>query len=138
MSLDLERDVFPPVARRIQNRADSLRGLKRFRRTGIEGWLKVEVVAALGDIVKRFRNKGPDLMLASGAQIELKAATDLNVPWLSRCAAQVPCLFLGDGSDESRIGRFQQYGVDLVAHQFFSDGAEKWVLGLIRRKPEIK
>ena len=30
---------------------------------GIEGWFKVEVVAALGDRVQRLCNKGPDLEL---------------------------------------------------------------------------
>lgn len=40
--------VFTPVLARVKMRAESLREVKRFPRTGIEGWLKVEVVAALG------------------------------------------------------------------------------------------
>jgi hypothetical protein len=138
MSLDLEREVFLFVARRIRSRADSLRALKRFPRSGIEGWLKVQVVAALGSLVKRLQNKGLDLLLASGVEIELRAATDLNIPRLSAGASVAPCLFVGEGSDESRIASFQKHGVDLLAHQFFSDGAEQWVLGLLRPKPKIK
>ncbi|MEK7711211.1 MAG: hypothetical protein AAB341_04870 [Planctomycetota bacterium] len=65
MPLDLVRDVFEPVALRIESRRDSLKGLHRLpsKNMGIEGWFKVEVVAALGDRVQRLCNKGPDLEL---------------------------------------------------------------------------
>ena len=46
MALDLKQDVFQAVVLRITERSDSLRNVKRFTNIGIEGWLKVEIVAA--------------------------------------------------------------------------------------------
>ena len=131
--MNLKDDIFAPVARRVESRADSLRGLKRFQRTGFEAWLKVEVQAALGDKVVRLMNNGPDLVLTSGERAELKAATDLNVSYLSQGATKdhVPCLFLGDGSDMSRMARFADHGVEVIAQHRLSDGSENWVIGLI-------
>ena len=80
--MDLERDVFLPVAKRLRARADSLREMRRFPRSGIEGWLKVEVVAALGEKVAALQNEGPDILLSTGDKVELKAATDLNPQYL--------------------------------------------------------
>jgi len=37
MSIDLRNDVFVPVLARVKKRVESLRSLKRFQRTGIEG-----------------------------------------------------------------------------------------------------
>jgi hypothetical protein len=99
----------------------------------LEGWLKVEACVALGTRVARLQNNGPDLVLTSGEEIELKAATDLNVGYLSQGATKyhVPCLFLGDGSDMNRMRLFADHAVDLIAQHQFSDGKENWVIGLI-------
>jgi hypothetical protein len=61
--LVLKEDIFHPSAVRIQGKADSLKEIKRFPRTGIEGWLKVEIVAALGKKIEELKNQGPDLIL---------------------------------------------------------------------------
>jgi hypothetical protein len=58
MGFDLRSVVFTPVLERKKKRAGSLRNMKRFKKCGIEGWLKVEVVAALGKRVQEIRNKG--------------------------------------------------------------------------------
>jgi hypothetical protein len=46
MGFDLRSVVFTTVLERMKKRAGSLRNMKRFKKCGIEGWLKVEVVAA--------------------------------------------------------------------------------------------
>ena len=83
--INLKKDVFQKVALRIKHNADSLRNIKRFPRTGIEGWFKVEIVAALGKTIRSINNKGPDITLEDGSdegmKIEIKAATDFNPTW---------------------------------------------------------
>lgn len=131
--MDLKSDFFLPVAKRIRERADSLREIQRFPRSGIEAWLKVEAVAALGRKVKAIKNRGPDLVMHSGERIELKAATDLNVSDLRKGAIRynTPCLILGDGHNSARIGRLSGNGIRLAECEVFSDGSHQWVLGLL-------
>ena len=84
MTTELE-EIFFVVSNRIKMKRDSLRPIKKFPTSGIEGWLKVEVVASLERTryaVKKLNNKGPDLLLENNMMIELKAATDFNVPFI--------------------------------------------------------
>jgi hypothetical protein len=53
MSLDLKQDVFHTVVSRIAERSDSLRDVKRVANVGIDGWFKVEIIAALGERLLR-------------------------------------------------------------------------------------
>lgn len=131
--MDIKADVFLPVAKRLRDRADSLREMRRFPRSGIEAWLKVEVVAALGQKVAALQNKGPDILLSTGEQIELKAATDLNPQYIREGATKynTPCIFLGDGRDPKRISQIAGEGVRLVAYDVFSDGANEWVVAMV-------
>lgn len=131
--MDLRDDVFVPVAKRLRDRADSLREVRRFRRSGIEGWLKVEAVAALGQKIEALQNKGPDLLLRTGDKIQLKAATDLNIQYIREGATKygTPCIFLGDGDDGERIERISGGGVKLVDRQVLSDGVNQWVVGIV-------
>ena len=78
MALDLKHDIFMPVVARMVDRNDSLRNIKRFPKSGIEGWFKVEIVAALGNKVTSVNNKGPDLTLEDGTYVEIKAATNFE------------------------------------------------------------
>ena len=130
----LKEDIFHPVAARIQTKADSLKEIKRFPRTGIEGWLKVEVVAALGKKIIALKNQGPDLIFENDLKIEIKAATDLNLAYIRDGALKYrcPCLFLGDGSDPSRIEAIEKDPqIRFIGHEIFSDGENKWVIGII-------
>ncbi len=132
--MDLKTDILIPVAKRIRERADSLRVVKRFPRSGIEGWLKVEAVAALGDKVKKLQNKGPDLVLQDDLTLELKGATDLNPSWIKGGALKynAPCLFLGDGRQPERIAALRADGtIELIGYEVFSDGNSEWVVGII-------
>ena len=136
MSLDLESDVFEPVAARIAERRDSLVNIKRFPKTGIEGWFKVEIVAALGSIVESLQNVGPDLVLADGTQIEIKAATDFHKGFFVDPIRKYGCpvLFLGDGTDPTKLTGCTEPDIDIVRHEVFSDGKNKWLLGLVRAR----
>ena len=85
-------------------RAGDLLEVKRFLRTGIEAWLKVQVVAALGERVRKLCNEGPDLLLDdgtdAGTRLELKAGTNFDRGYFLQPLTKygAPCLFLGDGA----------------------------------------
>jgi hypothetical protein len=132
--LDLKKIIFHQVPARIRGKADSLKEIKRFPKTGIEGWLKVEVVAALGKKVMALKNRGSDLILENDLKIELKAATDLNLAYIRDGALKYKCacLFLGDGNDPSRIEAIEKDPqIRFIEHEIFSDGENKWVIGII-------
>lgn len=111
---------------------------KKFPTTGIEGWFKVEIVAALANTkhaVKELKNKGPDLLLESGIKIELKGATDFNINGLRNETKKHDTflLFLQNGSDKSKIKKLESYDdVELLRYDYFSDGKNEWIIGLIK------
>lgn len=136
--VDLKREVFLPVAARIRDRAESLRQMMRFGSCGIEGWFKVEAVAALGEKIVRLRNKGPDLQIKirdhPSFDVELKAATDLNAVYIRQGSTKynVPCMFLGNGGNPQKIAHLATGGiVRLLAYEVFSDGMNTWVVGIV-------
>jgi hypothetical protein len=133
-SSELRIKVFEPVAGRVLQKADSLKSVKRFPRSGIEGWLKVEAVAALGSLVCRLQNRGPDIKLTDGTMLELKAATDLNPKYIrdgvSKCEA---CLFLADASDPEKLSQLDGDGIKVSIHRLFPDGSPDWVIGLLMK-----
>ena len=131
--MDPKQDIFMPVIIRLIKRRDSLREIRRFPAVGIEGWFKVEVIAALGKKVAALQNKGPDLLMDCGIEIELKAATDLNPSYIRNGVLRdnVPCLFLGNGQEPALISRIPGQGIKMLAYNVFSDGTNKWVIGLI-------
>jgi len=124
-------------------RAESLGYVKHFPRTGIEGWFKVEVVAALalgGKVkVKRLQNTGPDLVIEDETQssmsLELKAATNFDRAWLFLDAIRkygTPCLFLGDGTGQTGLKASDSDNFEVVASEVFLDGlGGKWLVGLV-------
>ncbi len=132
--MDLKVEIFDPIAKRIVERSDSLRVVKKLSRSGIEGWLKVEAAAALDEKLVAFQNKGPDLLLKENLQIELKAATDLSPSWIVKDGAlryNCPCLFVGDGQ-RRRIDRLRADArVTLLAYEVFSDGQNPWIIGIV-------
>lgn len=138
MNHELKSDVFEPVAKRIIARSDSLLNIKRFQRTGIEGWFKVEIVAALGNMVNSLQNKGPDLLLDDDTQIELKAATDFHkgffVDPIRKYKYSAHCLFMGDGTDPTTLTSCVEPDIDIVGFKVFSDGRNNWLLGLVSPK----
>jgi hypothetical protein len=129
--IQLNDDLFRPVLSRLQEEAHSLHEIRRFKGGGIEGWFKVEVVAALADLVQRVRNEGPDLLLSDGTEVELKAGCGLDASYIRNGALShhVPCLFLGYGGN---LALLDTIDVELVTSSELSDGHDKWVVGLIR------
>jgi hypothetical protein len=133
------REICEPIFHRVEDRRESLSGLHRFPRLGIEGWLKVEAAAALGSRVEQIRNNGPDLFVRYGdtiVMIELKAATDLNASYLrdgaTKYASAIGCLFLGDGSNPGAIAKLATDEVRLAPWTIFRDAAEgAWVIGFL-------
>jgi hypothetical protein len=124
------------------------------RNHGIElSWFGETIRRAVPDLVRYIRTVGPDLVLRDGTEIELKAASDcwpqymagaemlrgwrrkyLNHPDHPSFAG---CLFLGDGSNESKIEEIRSISepaVELRAHRLFQDAVgNRWVLGLLLR-----
>lgn len=159
MAIDLIKDVFEPVAKRIQSECaiHSLRehlnkryvGCKPTKQGGIEGWFTVQVILALGDRVKWMDlNKGPDLALRddkSTVYLELKAATDLNTTdkngspregvkkYCDKSKYQpfAGCLFLGDGSKGSKIKELSDSEVKLRDSRTFKSVDRTWIVGLL-------
>ncbi|MCD6416903.1 MAG: hypothetical protein J7M08_09450 [Planctomycetes bacterium] len=135
MSIDLRNDVFVPVLARVKKRVESLRSLKRFQRTGIEGWFKVEIVAALDKKVKAIHNKGPDLEFEDGTKLELKAATNFDRGWFLEPLRKyrAPCLFLGNAPGLSRLTATDSGEFEVVGSDVFPDGfGGEWIIGLVK------
>lgn len=129
----LVEQVLRPVAERMRERADSLSEMPRFEKAGLEGWFRVEIVAILKEKVAAIRNKGPDLILDDGTELELKGATDFNVPYIRSGVTRdnCLCLFLADGSDSSRIDKVANERIRLIGHETVSLDGHTWVIGLI-------
>jgi len=129
--IQFEEDIFRPVLLRLEHEAHSLHQIRRFRGGGIEGWFKVEVVAALASLVQRVCNNGPDLLLTDGTRVELKAGCGLDAAYIRKGALThgVPCLFLGYGGN---LALLDQSDVELMYSSEFTDGHDNWVVGLIR------
>ena len=94
--------IFDAVAISMSERMAPLCHVETFKNVGInvgiEGWFKVEVIHALRNVdpVLNPQNKGPDLVLREGVEIELKGGNGFNIKWyVSGLKYGVPCLFLG-------------------------------------------
>jgi hypothetical protein len=134
MQLSEMKEIFYLVAKRIEEKKESLRGLKEHRCMGLEGWLKVEAVAALGEKVRHVRSRGADLEFESG-NVELKAATNFDSDYVKEGAMKynAPCLFPGDGNNKENIDKIKiEKDIEIVALKLLKDGGEKWVIGMVR------
>lgn len=133
--MNLLEDILNPVIHRIWDKRDSLRDVKRFESTGIEGWLKVEVVAALRNKISELQNKGPDLLMEDDTEIGLKAGTDFNPAYFIEGSLKYncPCIFLGDAGNPKRIAELtSNRGIKIVGYKMFNDGVSDWIIGMIR------
>jgi hypothetical protein len=133
--MDLLEDILNPVIHRILDRRDSLKDVKRFESTGIEGWLKVEIVAALKSKVAELQSKGPNLRMEDNTEIELKAGTDFNPVYFidGSLKYDCPCIFLGDASNPKQIAELtSNSGIKVVGYKMFNDGVSDWIIGMIR------
>jgi len=127
--------ILEAVTQRVTERVDSLDPVFKFK-TGIEGWFKVEFVYALerqGEKVFRLQNKGPDVLLAEGLQIELKGASDFNPTYLSSGALKdnVPCIFLGSGEEIYNIERLRANPQIHIIDIKIIQSKHSWAVGCI-------
>jgi hypothetical protein len=133
--------IFPLIFNRIKQRSESLVAIGKghFNQCGLEGWLKVEAVAALANdkmhTVQKISNKGVDLALASGLTLELKGATDFNISGFpAEVAKKGTLLFLQNGNDQEKIKALQTK-VTLICHDYFVDSANnRWIMGIVTQK----
>ena len=135
MGVNLRQAVFRPVATRVRARADSLTNIMRFANSGIEGWFKVEIVAALGDKVEKVQNKGADLRLTDGTCIEIKAATNFSKAWCITDPIRKyggPVMFLAGGGDPEKLQRAKDNSFEIVGCEGFSVGAHHWLIGMVK------
>ena len=133
--MNLLEDILNPVIHRIWDKRDSLRDVKRFESTGIEGWLKVEVVAALRNKISELQNKAPDLLMEDDTEIGLKAGTDFNPAYFIEGSLKYncPCIFLGDADNHKRIAELtSNSGIKIIGYKMFNDGVSDWIIGMIR------
>jgi hypothetical protein len=139
--MDIEIEIFAPIANRIVAHSDSLKTAKKINQGGIEGWLKVEALAALGEKVRHVKNNGPDLELEGGIFVELKGMTNFSLSYIMNglkyeqfpeYAGKTYCLFLANGDDLSRLALLEDK-TKLICKRIFSDGnvTSSWVLGLV-------
>lgn len=132
----LKNIIFPAILSRIQERKDALVNMIKFKSAGLEGWFRVEIITALANTqhaVKEIHNSGPDLLLESGIKIELKGGTDFNINFIKEGVKYgAPCLFIANGSNKNAIRKLERdKDVKVVRHETFSDGKNKWIIGLI-------
>ena len=135
MVLDLNQHIFRLVVERVKERRDSLPNMMRFTNSGIEGWFKVEIVAALGDKVEKIQNKGADLKLTDGTEIEIKAAANFSKPWCIVDPVQKhgePVMFLAGGADTERLQRAKDDSFEIVDCEGFSVGTHHWLVGIVK------
>ncbi|MCP8317166.1 MAG: hypothetical protein H3Z51_09970 [archaeon] len=126
---------------RIRERIDSLEPFLKFQQHGLgmEGWLRVETVAALRNIPEikeiKVKNKGPDLTIflsnePEPKEVELKAHNSTSVAWCKSWRNKYPkvtCLFL------MRKGR--NLSKDLESEGFLvkiEDVDSNWITGILK------
>ena len=134
--LDLVEGILRPIANRISERKEYLQNLGRYRKNlGIEGWLKVETMDVLGENILKVQNKGADLLLKNGLEIELKGAVDFNISYIKSGALKYnsPCLFLGNCKDKNKIKRLESDNeIEMIGYEIINDGVNNWIIGMIQ------
>ena len=132
--MDLLEDILNPVTSRILDKRDSLKDVKRLVSAGLEGWFKVEIVAALKDKVRELQNRGPCLLLEDHTEIEIKAGIDFNPEYIIAGSLKYncPCIFLGDADNHKQIAALtSNRRIRIVGYKMFNDGTSDWIIGMI-------
>ncbi len=143
MSNHAPEDVFLFVSDHIKRSKKSLKRARDYKYSGIEGWFKLETIAALQDYVKEVRNKSPELVVEvheSRMEIALKASTDFDPFQIKLGAIQhkTLCLFLADGDSQDTIQELlSDTDIEVVSRATFGDNGNKWLIGIIRPSQEF-
>jgi hypothetical protein len=142
------KSIFQQIASRLESRRDSLSEIKKLENSsngskgmGIEGWLQVEAVKALGEKIKKVQNRGPDLIIDDNGKkfdIELKGMSNFSVTDNSFKAHQADTyLFLCDfdGNQEKKLERLKNIKKwKLIDYRKFNDGVGDWILFMMKFK----
>lgn len=118
---------------------DTLSAIEKLNQNtlGLEGWFRVELVKSLEGtkIIERISNKGADIKMIDGTELELKAAKDLNFGYLVNGAKNCPCLFLGKPRGKKKNLTMIQIKKELEekanSKVLLEEIKENWYLGLI-------
>ena len=143
--MDVDELILRTVVKRVRKRVGSLEPLLMFPSggLGIEGWLKVETIAALEYIAKiKVNNNGPDLTIVINdetKEVELKAHRG-GFSWIKKGITQHEsagkhvdsCLFLmPKGKNLARDKeKLEREGFQVSTRNIGS----KWVVGMMKRK----
>jgi hypothetical protein len=149
IKVDVDRKILDKVSKRVKERMDSLEKLvdPRFEGhgMGIEGWFRVEAIAALHPDVD-FQYRKPDLKIVIAGEtryIELKAHNMPNwllakngIKYYEKREIHVDgCLFLArmpENPDEERK-KLENTRFELLPRKI-SRSRSKWFVGLLKQK----
>ena len=65
----------------------------------------------------------------------MKGATNFDLSWIKNGALkyETPCLFIGDGSDRTKINRLDSdENIKFIGYEIFNDGINEWIIGMMR------
>jgi hypothetical protein len=146
-NVDVDMLILDKVSRRVKERVDSLEKLvdPKFEGhgMGIEGWLKVEAIAALQPHIDKVRNRGPDLKIFihdENREIELKGH-NMHTWSLAKHGIEqhekkdTPingCLFLArmPQNPDKEKGKIENSRFELLPRKI----SNNWFVGLLKKK----
>ena len=138
-NINLVKDVFRPLIKQVNVKKEGLKGRQRRRLHAffLESWLTELLMDALeGSHLKpQICHKGPEITFSDGSELKLKGSSSFELDWIIKEGAikhNAPVLFLCNGTDKSKIGQLKARSeVTLLAHEYFNDGEDDWICGLM-------
>lgn len=138
-NINLVKDVFRPVVKKIKDKKEELTGRQRRRLHAffLESWLTDLLMDALegSDLKPQICHKGPEIMFADGSELKLKGSPSFELDWIIKDGAlkhRVPVLFLCNGTEKGKIGQLKARSeITLLAYEYFNDGEDDWICGLM-------
>jgi hypothetical protein len=138
-NINLVKDVFRPVVKKIKDKKEELTGRQRRRLHAffLESWLTELLMDALdgSDLKPQICHKGPEITFSDGSELKLKGSPSFELDWIIKDGAlkhRVPVLFLCNGTEKSKIGQLKARSeITLLAYEYFNDGEDDWICGLM-------
>jgi hypothetical protein len=138
-NINLVKDVFRPLVKQVNEKKEELKGRQRrpLHAFFLESWLTELLMDALeGSALKpQVCHKGPEITFCDGSELKLKGSSSFELDWIIKEGAlkhNVPVLFLCNGTDKAKIGQLKaRPEVTLLAHEYFNDGEDDWICGLM-------
>jgi hypothetical protein len=138
-NINLVKDVFRPVVKKIKDKKEELTGRQRRRLHAffLESWLTELLMDALdGSALKpQICHKGPEIRFSDGSELKLKGSSSFELDWIIKDGAikhNVPVLFLCNGTEKGKIGQLKARSeITLLAYEYVNDGEDDWICGLM-------